>query len=79
MLYIDMAAHILTPNFTKKYAQLVPAIKDRIEMKTPAVADLEIRMRLMSRYPQVLQVLTMAICRLSDMSGKWNTPSSWRR
>ena len=55
-----MAAHILTPNFAKKYAQLVPAIGDRIEMKTPAVADLEIRMRLMSRYPRVLQVLTMA-------------------
>ena len=59
-MYIDMAAHILTPNFAKKYAQLVPAIKDRIEMRTPAVSDLEIRMRLMSRYPRVLQVLTMA-------------------
>ena len=59
-MYIDMAAHILTPNFAKKYAELVPAIKDRIEIKTPAVADLEIRMRLMNRYPQVLQMLTMA-------------------
>ena len=59
-MYIDMAAHILTPNFTKKYAELVPSIADRIEMRTPAVADLEIRMRLMSRYPRVLQVLTMA-------------------
>jgi len=55
-----MGAHILTPNFAKKYAELVPAIRDRIEMRTPAVADLEIRMRLMSRYPHVLQVLTMA-------------------
>lgn len=59
-MYIDMAAHILTPNFAKRYAYLVPAIRDRIEMRTPAVSDLEIRMRLMSRYPQVLQVLTMA-------------------
>ena len=59
-MYIDMAAHILTPNFAKRYATLVPSIGDRIEMKTPAVADLEIRMRLMSRYPRVLQVLTMA-------------------
>jgi len=59
-MYIDMAAHILTPNFAKKYAEMVPAIRERIEMRTPAVADLEIRMRLMSRYPQVLQVLTMA-------------------
>ena len=59
-MYIDMAAHILTPKFTEKYQKLVPAIKDRIEMRTPAVADLEIRMRLMSRYPQVLQMLTMA-------------------
>ena len=59
-MYVDMAAHILTPNFAKKYADLVPSIGERIEMKTPAVADLEIRMRLMSRYPRVLQVLTMA-------------------
>jgi hypothetical protein len=59
-MYVDMAAHILTPNFAKKYAKLVPAIGDRIEMKTPAVSDLEIRMRLMNRYPKVLQVLTMA-------------------
>ena len=56
-LYVDMAAHILTPGFAEKYAQLVPSIADRIEMRTPAVADLEIRMRLMSRYPRVLQVL----------------------
>ncbi|MCL2409587.1 MAG: amidohydrolase family protein [Oscillospiraceae bacterium] len=59
-MYVDMAAHILTPNFAEKYAKLVPAIGERIEMRTPAVADLEIRMRLMSRYPRVLQVLTMA-------------------
>jgi predicted TIM-barrel fold metal-dependent hydrolase len=55
-----MAAHILTPKFAEKYRKLVPAIEDRIEIRTPAVADLEIRMRLMNRYPQVLQVLTMA-------------------
>ena len=60
MMVIDMAAHILTPNFAKKYAALIPAIRERIEMRTPAVADLEIRMRLMNRYPNVLQVLTMA-------------------
>ena len=59
-MYIDMAAHILTPNFAEKYRKLAPATKDRIEFRTPAVADLEIRMRLMNRYPQVLQVLTMA-------------------
>ncbi|MDR0310720.1 MAG: amidohydrolase family protein, partial [Acidobacteriota bacterium] len=59
-MYIDMAAHILTPNFAEKYQKLAPAVKDRIEFRTPAVADLEIRMRLMNRYPQVLQVLTMA-------------------
>ena len=59
-MYIDMAAHILTPNFAQKYQKLAPETKDRIEFRTPAVADLEIRMRLMNRYPQVLQVLTMA-------------------
>jgi len=59
-MYIDMAAHILTPNFAEKYQYLAPVTKDRIEFRTPAVADLEVRMRLMNRYPQVLQVLTMA-------------------
>jgi len=59
-MYIDMAAHILTPNFAEKYQDMAPAAKNRIEFRTPAVADLEIRMRLMNRYPQVLQVLTMA-------------------
>ena len=59
-MYIDMAAHILTPDFAEKYRKLAPSAKDRIEFRTPAVADLEIRMRLMNRYPQVLQVLTMA-------------------
>ena len=59
-MYVDMAAHILTPNFAAKYRKMVPEIEKRIEMTTPAVADLEVRMRLMSRYPSVLQVLTMA-------------------
>ena len=60
MLCVDMAAHILTPNFVKKYAALVPSIKERVEMRTPAVSNLEMRLRLMNRYPNVLQVLTMA-------------------
>jgi len=59
-MYIDMAAHILTPNFAEKYKALCPATLERIEFTTPAVSDFEIRLRLMSRYPQVLQVLTMA-------------------
>jgi len=59
-MYIDVAAHIMTPKFAERYAELVPAIMNSTEMKKPVVSDLEIRMRLMSRYPKVLQVLTMA-------------------
>jgi len=59
-MYIDIAAHILTPKFAEKYKVISPITKDRIEFTTPHVSDFEIRSRWMSRYPQVLEILTMA-------------------
>ena len=59
-MYIDIAAHILTPKFKKRYLELAPETKNHTEMTKPAVSDLEVRLRFMDRYPRVLQVLTVA-------------------
>ncbi|MCX7912391.1 MAG: amidohydrolase, partial [Dehalococcoidales bacterium] len=57
---IDIYSHILPPKFTELYARKYPAITKRVEYRTRAVVDLEVRIRLMERYPDVLQVLTVA-------------------
>jgi uncharacterized protein len=57
---IDAFAHILTPKFIGEYRKINPAVEKRIEFLTPPVVDLEIRLRLMSRYPDVLQMVTAA-------------------
>jgi predicted TIM-barrel fold metal-dependent hydrolase len=57
---IDAFAHIMTPKFIEKYRKINPAIEKRIEFVTPAVVDLDVRLRLMNRYPDVLQMLTVA-------------------
>jgi len=60
MIKIDAFAHIMTEKYLAKYRKINPAIEKRIEVMTPPVVDLEIRFRLMSRYPDVLQMLTVA-------------------
>ena len=57
---IDIFSHIMTPEYTKRFADINPNIKKRVEYYTPAVVDLSVRENLMHRYPDVLQVLTMA-------------------
>ncbi len=57
---IDIYSHIMTKKFTETYAKKNDAIKNRIEYRSTAVTDLEVRLRLMNRYPDVLQVLTVA-------------------
>jgi hypothetical protein len=57
---IDVFAHILTERFLSIYRKKAPAIENQIEVLTPPVVDLQIRFRLMSRYPDVLQMLTVA-------------------
>ncbi len=57
---IDIYSHIMTPKYTALYAKKNAAIKKRVEFRSRAVVDLDVRLRLMDRYPDVLQVLTIA-------------------
>ena len=57
---IDVFSHILPEKYLSIYRKKAPAIEDQIEVRTVPVVDLQIRFRLMNRYPDVLQVLTVA-------------------
>jgi aminocarboxymuconate-semialdehyde decarboxylase len=59
-MIIDIYSHIMPTKYTALYAQKNPAITKRVEFTSKAVVDLEVRLRLMNRYPDVLQVLTIA-------------------
>jgi predicted TIM-barrel fold metal-dependent hydrolase len=57
---IDIYSHIMPKKYTELYARKNNAIKRRVEYRSIAVVDLDVRLRLMNRYPDVLQVLTVA-------------------
>jgi predicted TIM-barrel fold metal-dependent hydrolase len=57
---IDVFAHILPEKYLANYSQKNKAVLDQVEVKNRAVIDLNTRLRLMDRYPDVLQVLTVA-------------------
>ena len=57
---IDIFSHILPEKYLELYARKNPAILQRVEARSIAVTDLEVRLRLMNRYPDVIQVLTVA-------------------
>lgn len=57
---IDIFAHILTQRYLDAYAKANPAVLNEVEARNRAVVDLDIRFRLMNRYPDVLQVLTIS-------------------
>jgi uncharacterized protein len=57
---IDVFSHIMPERYLSIYRKKNPAIEKQIEVTTPPVVDLGIRLRLMNRYPDVLQVLTVA-------------------
>lgn len=59
-MIIDIYSHIMPKKYTELYAKKNPAIKKRVEFTSTAVVDLDVRLRLMNRYPDVLQVLTVA-------------------
>jgi len=67
---IDIYSHIMTRKYTELYAKKNPAVKQRIEYRSVAVVDLEVRLRLMNRYPDVLQVLTVANIPLETFAAK---------
>ena len=67
---IDFFTHILTPKYIEKYASLNPKIKNRVEYNSTAGSNVAVREKLMSRTPDVLQVLTMGNIPLE----KWAPP-----
>lgn len=57
---IDVFSHILTKKYLETYSQKNKEVLKQIEARSIAVTDLDVRLRLMNRYPDVLQVLTVA-------------------
>ncbi len=57
---IDIFAHILTEKYLSTYSTKNPKILDHVETKNRAVTNVGTRLRLMDRYPDVGQVLTVA-------------------
>ena len=67
---INIYSHIMTKKYTELYAKKNPKIKERVEYRSIAVIDLDVRLRLMNRYPDVLQVLTVANIPLETFAKK---------
>lgn len=57
---IDAFCHILPDKYLKTYARMNPAVMDTTEGRNPGCCDINLRLRLMNRYPDVMQVLTIA-------------------
>jgi uncharacterized protein len=57
---IDIYAHILPPGYIAAYGKKNPKILEAMELKSRATCDLNVRLKLMDRYPGILQVLTIA-------------------
>lgn len=57
---IDIFAHILPKRYLETYSQKNKAVLQTIEAKNRAIVDLDMRLRHMCRYPDVLHVLTIA-------------------
>ena len=53
---IDIFTHILPEKYFKTYSQKNKAILEWVEAKSPATTDINIRLRLMDRYPDVLSI-----------------------
>jgi len=57
---IDVFSHILPKKYLDTYSRKNKEVLESIEARTRPVTDLDVRRRLMDRYPDVLQVLTIA-------------------
>ena len=63
---IDIFAHILPQKYFAAFRKIVPTVIDDIEDRNPPTLFLDQRLRLMDRYPDVLQVLTVGLQHLID-------------
>ena len=66
---IDVFSHIMTEKYLSVYRKKVPAIDNEIEVYTRPVVDLQMRVGLMDRFPDVLQILTVAKVPLEKFVG----------
>jgi uncharacterized protein len=57
---IDVFAHILPEKYLTAYGKKNPKVLDNVEARSVAVTDVNMRVKLMDRFPDVLQVLTVA-------------------
>jgi uncharacterized protein len=57
---IDIYTHILTEKYVEIYGKKNPKFLNSGEVKSRAVTDINMRLRLMDRYPGVFQILTVS-------------------
>jgi hypothetical protein len=57
---IDVFAHILPPGYVNAWGKKNPQMLKAVELRSRATCDLNVRLKLMERYPGILQVLTIA-------------------
>lgn len=63
---IDMFAHIIPQKYFSAFRQKNNDFQKGMEQRSHAALNLDIRLRLMNRYPDVLQVLTVALPHLLE-------------
>jgi predicted TIM-barrel fold metal-dependent hydrolase len=69
LMKIDIYSHILPAKYLETFSKKNPAILKTTEARNRAIVDLEMRLRLMDRYPDVAQVLTIAQPAVESMLG----------
>jgi uncharacterized protein len=57
---IDVYSHILPPEYLKAYSKKNPAVLETTDARNRAVVDLEMRLKIMDRYPGVFQILSIS-------------------
>ena len=58
---IDAYAHILPSNYLSEFRKRAPVPTEFREANNLAVSDINVRLRLMDRYPDVMQIITMSL------------------
>jgi len=66
-LKIDIFSHILPEKYLSKLLQKVPQLTSSREVRNRAAINLDVRLKVMERYPDVLQVLTVSLPPLSEV------------
>ena len=65
---IDIFAHILPQAYVAAFSKINPKVTEARGARNRATVDIEMRLRLMNRYPDVLQVLTISNLSLETLT-----------